>query len=136
VTFEAYRVTSSRLKYNYVMPQLPEEVAVSISDLLETSANYADPYEQLKTRINAAYGVSKYQRANDLLDMPALGDTKPSILMAKMLAIRPPDGILFEACLLRRLPCASTWGRMTSPPRWTSLRPPTFCERPGEGGQR
>jgi hypothetical protein len=36
--------------------------------------------------------------------MPALGDTKLSILMAKMLAIRPPDNVLFEALILRRLP--------------------------------
>jgi hypothetical protein len=86
------------------MPKLPEEVAVSISDLLETAMTLDDPYEQLKARIISAYGVSKYQRANDLLDMPALGDTKPSILMAKMLAIRPPDNVLFEACFLRRLP--------------------------------
>ena len=103
-TFEACRVNSSRARYNHAMPKLPEEVAVSISDLLENSVNLADPYEQLKARIIAAYGVSKYQRANDLLDMPALGDTKPSILMAKMLAIRPPDNVLFEACFLRRLP--------------------------------
>jgi hypothetical protein len=48
--------------------------------------------------------VSKYQRANDLLDMPALGDTKPSILMAKMLAIQPLDNVLLEALFLKRLP--------------------------------
>jgi hypothetical protein len=103
-TFEACRVTTSRQRYNHAMPKLPEDVAVSISDLLETAHNLPDPYEQLKARIIGAYGVSKYQRANDLLDMPALGDSKPSIMMAKMLAIRPPDNVLFEACFLRRLP--------------------------------
>ena len=84
--------------------ELPEEVAVSISDLLERAHNISDPYEQLKACIIGTYGVSNYQRANDLLDMPALRDTKPSILMAKMLAIQPPDNVLFEALFLRRLP--------------------------------
>ena len=53
-TFEACRINSSRAKYNHAMPKLPEEITVSISDLLETSQQYADPYEQLKARIISA----------------------------------------------------------------------------------
>ncbi len=54
-----------------------------------------------------SFGKTKWQMAYALLDHPDLGDRRPSVMMAEMLALRfetsPPDS-LFLALFLRRLP--------------------------------
>jgi hypothetical protein len=66
-----------------------------------------DPYEQLEAKLTASYQRSPWQLAFDLLDMPDLGDRRPSVLMDTMLASLPDDcqpNRLFMALFLCRLP--------------------------------
>jgi hypothetical protein len=96
-------VTSSSGKFDYVLMKLPTEVLKSIRSVLQTApAAGEDCYEQL-----SSHGRSKWKLANQLLDHPALGDSRPSALMDSMLAVLPPGeqaGVVFLAMFLRRLP--------------------------------
>ena len=70
--------------------------------------NTPDAYEQLKARLTASYRRTKWQQVNTLLDMPPLGDRRPSHLMHEMLAQLPTgenkDGAIFLGIFLRKLP--------------------------------
>ena len=75
---------------------------MSVRDLVNTmQPNTPDAYEQLKARLTESYGKTKWQQVNTLLDMPPLGDRRPSQLMNEMLALLPTgenkDGAIFLA---------------------------------------
>jgi hypothetical protein len=66
-----------------------------------------DPYEQLEDKLTASFQKSPWQKTFELLDMPDLGNRRPSVLMDAMLALLPDDVQpirLFLALYLRCLP--------------------------------
>jgi hypothetical protein len=93
---------------DHVITALPEAVIISIVDLLETfTPDSVDSYERLKDRLLGKFTPSKWQRLNQLVDHPDLGDRKPSTMMDEMLGLLPtgePAGELFQTLFLRRLP--------------------------------
>jgi hypothetical protein len=107
--FRRSNVTVSYTKYNQVLMKLPTDVVMSVRDLVNTmQPNTLDAYEQLKARLTESYGKTKWQQVNTLLDMPPLGDRRPSHLMNEMLALLPTgenkDGAIFLGIYLRKLP--------------------------------
>jgi hypothetical protein len=85
------------------------EALVSLKELarLVQSIKVADPYEQLEAKLTARYQRFPWQLVFDLLDMPDLGDRRPSMLMDSMLASLPDDcrpDRLFLTLFLHRLP--------------------------------
>jgi hypothetical protein len=107
--FRQSKIKSSLTKYDYVLQQLPCEVLVSVKELARRVRTGAveDPYEQLEAKLTASYQKSPWQKTFELLDMPDLGDRRPSALMDAMLALLPedvPPNRLFLALFLRRLP--------------------------------
>jgi hypothetical protein len=83
-------VTTSFTKYDHVLMKLPTDVVMTVRDMVNTmQPNTPDAYEQLKARLTASYGRTKWQQVNTLLDMPPLGDRRPSHLMHEMLAQLP-----------------------------------------------
>jgi hypothetical protein len=46
-----------------------------------------DPYGELEAKLTASFQKSPWQRTFELLDMPDLGDRRPSVLMDAMLAL-------------------------------------------------
>ena len=106
--FRSARITQSRTKFDHVVMRLPEHVSISLRALLlSMNESTDDPYEQLREKLITKFGKTRWQRAFALLDHPDLGDRRPSVLMAEMLALLPagarPD-TLFLAMFLRRLP--------------------------------
>ena len=106
--FRNARITQSRTKFDHVVMRLPEQVSISLRSLLLTMGDSTeDPYEQLRDKLIAKFGKTRWQRAFALLDHPDLGDRRPSSMMEEMLALLPagaqPD-VLFLALFLRRLP--------------------------------
>jgi hypothetical protein len=106
--FRRSNVTVSYTKYDHVLMKLPTDVVMSIRDLVNTmQPNTLDAYEQLKARLTESYGKTKWQ-VNTLLDMPPLGDRRPSHLMNEMLALLPTgenkDSAIFLGIYLRKLP--------------------------------
>jgi hypothetical protein len=107
--FRRSNVTVSYTKYDHVLMKLPTDVVMSVRDLVNNmQPNKSVAYEQLKARLTESYGKTKKQQVNALLDLPPLGDRRPSHLMNEMLALLPTgenkDGAIFLGIYLRKLP--------------------------------
>ena len=104
--FAIKRITVSLTKFYYVVAALPQGVAAGVMDILRAPpAN--EPYETLKSRLEQSYSISEYNRAEQLINLPALGDRKPSHMMNSMLSLLPEGhkpGFLFKYLFLNRLP--------------------------------
>jgi hypothetical protein len=88
--------------------KLPMGVVMSIRDLLNTmQPNTAGAYEQLKARLTTSYGKTPWKQVNSLLDMPPLGDRRPSHMMNEMLSLIPTgsnqNDYIFLGIFLRKL---------------------------------
>jgi len=106
-TFATRRITAERTRYMHVLQKLPPDTIANVRDIIRQQDTLANPYTRLKEKLTNTYGRSKYQLCDELYDMPALGAEKPSVLMAKMLALVPEGdtvGTWFHALFLRRLP--------------------------------
>jgi hypothetical protein len=93
-------------RYCHVVAMLPHESLRMVADLVELPPE-ENPYNMIKQRLVSSHQLSKYQRAEKLLTMPALGARKPSELMAAMLEICPrgeEKTTLFACMFLQRLP--------------------------------
>ena len=88
--FCRHRVISSYDRYDYLVLALSTDVMDEIQDVI---AN-----ECTKERL-LLYASSRWVMASHILHHLHLGDTRPSVLMSKMLALLPrgePPGILFQ----------------------------------------
>ena len=87
------------------MASLDQDKATHVVDLI-TALPATDKYDTIKDRLIAAFTPSDLERANNILDMPELGDDKPSALMSKMLALinNHDTCVFFRTIFLRRLP--------------------------------
>ena len=102
--FRSEGVSASQQKYDHILARLPNDVLVTVLDLVDSLKDTAtNPYEQLRDRLVSAFSPSKWHLANRLLQHQSLGDQKPSVLMDKMLALLPA-GVLFQSLFLNRLP--------------------------------
>jgi hypothetical protein len=93
-------------RYCHVVAMLPHESLRLVADLVEQPPE-ENPYNMIKQRLVSSHQMSKYQRAEKLLAMPALGARKPSELMAAMLEVCPrgeEKTTLFATMFLQRLP--------------------------------
>ncbi len=87
---------------------MPTDVLVHLLDLMDDlDTDPSNPYERLKNRLIKTLVPSKWQKARRIIKHPPLGDQRPSVLMAQMLSLLPPDevvGTLFLTMFLDRLP--------------------------------
>ena len=98
-------ITSQQTKFAYVVANLTQEVAIRIPDIISTPPPV--PYDSLKTRLISMFVLSDYQKAETLVNLPAMGDQKPTLLMDKMLHHLPAGHetcFLFKFLFLQRLP--------------------------------
>lgn len=94
--FTLCNIIADQTKYTYVVASLDQSTATRILDFLRTPP-LTNRYDALKQRLSKTFTLSKRDRANALLNMPQLGDQKPSELMDAMLALAGDDrGPLFE----------------------------------------
>ena len=99
-------ITADVTKYSYVTASLDQDTATRVLDIL-TNPPSTNKYETLKQRLIDNYKLSEREAASRILDIGGLGDSKPSELLDKMLAIVPPGqepGFLFKEVFLRQLP--------------------------------
>ena len=99
-------ITADVTKYSYVTASLDQDTATRVLDIL-TNPPITNKYETLKQRLIDNYKLSEREAASRILDIGGLGDSKPSELLDKMLAIVPPGkepGFLFKEVFLRQLP--------------------------------
>ena len=99
-------VTDQREKFCSVVTALPREALRLVADLVE--APPADlPYNALKERLLASHQLTDVQKVDLLVDMPLLGDRKPTQLLAAMMEVCPrgqEDSVFMSALFLRKLP--------------------------------
>ena len=98
-------VTNDLTKYSYVTAALDQDTATRVLDIL-TNPPASNKYQTLKDRLIDTYKLSEREAASKILDIGGLGDSKPSELLDKMLALVPPDsepGFLFKEVFLRQL---------------------------------
>ena len=103
--FNLRNITADDTKYHYVVAALDQATAKRLIDLLKAPPGN-DKYTAIKARLTRTFGLAEYERSNRLLDMPELGDDKPSVLMDNMLALLDDHEpcFLFRGVFLRRLP--------------------------------
>lgn len=75
--FALARITSDVNKYNYIVTSLPQDVAESITDILENPP-VINMYATLKKALTERHSLSTELRLKKLLSGEQLGDKKPS----------------------------------------------------------
>ena len=109
IEFAVKSVSVESTKFSYVVAALPESVALRVADAL-MDPDPSNPYTVIKERLLKVFTLNDYQRAERLLDLPPMGDERPTAIMDRMLALLPDDanreqpGFLFRTLFLRKLP--------------------------------
>ena len=106
-TFNRSGVADTRLRFDLVLPALPEEVIEQVRATLHAVDNRANPYRALKARLLELFTPKPLDLCQKIIHSGELGNRRPSHLMEAMLALLPPgepDGMLFKTHFLNRLP--------------------------------
>ena len=114
LTFNHSSVTDTRLRFNLVLPALPEEVIEEIRGILHAVDDIADPYRALKVRLLDLFTPKPLDLCQKIIHGGELGDRRPSQLMETMLALLPPGSLM--GCSSR--PISSTGCQQTSATTW------------------
>ena len=101
------KITKQSSKFDKVILALDESTAARVLEMIRNPPE--NPYDALKAKLLAKYDLSDYERAIKILDMPALEDEKPSLLMDRMTSVigsrhRADDCFIFRANFIRKLP--------------------------------
>ena len=90
-TFDRHNVVDSRLRFNLVLPVLPEEVIEQIRGVLRAVAHLEHPYVDLKARLLQLLTPKPANTCLKLIHGRELGDRRPTQLMETLLALMPPS---------------------------------------------
>jgi len=103
--FAIRSITSDDTKYYYVVSALDTATATRAVSLLSSPPDN-NKYDAIKTFLTGAYELSESERASALLNLPGLGDSKPSELMDSMLALLGAHTpcFLFRHLFLQQMP--------------------------------
>ena len=98
-------IVADDTKFHYVVAALDSEAANRALSVL-TAPPTTGKYDNIKSFLLSAYGLSETERAKALFDLRGLGDSKPSELMDKMLALlgQHTPCFLFKHLFLQQLP--------------------------------
>ena len=99
-------VTSDEEKFAFTADALPYESLRMVADLI-TAPPLADKYGALKGRLLLSHSLTPLQKAKRVSEHPALGDRRPSQLLAALLEYCPEgeeNTALFRAAFVHRLP--------------------------------
>jgi len=98
-------IKDENTKYSYVVSAIDQDVAKRVMDFIKTPPNI-NRYEEFKKRLLSTYCLSESERAQKLLNMPELGDEKPSKLMHNMQVLLGDHQpcFLFRELFLQKMP--------------------------------
>lgn len=105
--FDAAGIMADKKKYNTIIGQLPTRVMYKLADLRTQVPPQGQMYKTLKDRIVNEFADSTQTKITKLLGDMALGDRKPSQLLAEMrskAANTPVGDDLLKQLWLRNLP--------------------------------
>jgi len=104
--FEVCGITTEREKFAHAVNALTQEASRLVTDLI-ISPPALRPYTILKERLLLAHQLTPVQKAMRVMAMPAIGDRRPSQLLADMLEYCPAEeerSSFFRAAFIQRLP--------------------------------
>lgn len=103
--FNIRNITTDETKYFYVVAALDTDAANRCLSLLSTPPN-SGKFQALKAFLLSAFKLSDTERAAVLFNLKGLGDSKPSELMDRMLALLTPHEpcFLFRHLFVQQLP--------------------------------
>ena len=104
--FEVAGVVTEREKFMHTANALPYDALTLVADLV-TQPPAVQPFQRLKERLLLSHQLTIVQMAEKILDMPELGDRRPSQLLAAMMEFCPEGEVnsaFFRASFRRRLP--------------------------------
>ena len=109
VQFEIRNITQDRTKFIHTVAALPTSAIDEVKDLIRTQKESPNNgYQKLKDRLLERYVLPPNERAAALLDLPALGDQRPSQLFKRMESLIDGQTDLFDHVLkemfLRAMP--------------------------------
>ena len=73
-------------KWDKTPTVLPQDVARSVLEILQDVPS-EEPYEELKSRLVQSFALTDYQRVEQFVRLPGLGDRRPSEVMNTMLVL-------------------------------------------------
>ena len=106
-TFNRLNVHDVHLRFDFVLPALPENALAQLRDILSAADTFPDPYEALKAELIRQFSRNIQQQLNKLIYTPELGGQAPTQLMRLLLACLlagEPAGLLFKHLFLFKLP--------------------------------
>ena len=95
-------ITADDTKFAHVIASLTEDIATRVLSTIMNPGS-SDKYGALKTRLLEEFTLSQSERAAALLDMPGLGDMKPSQLLTRMLSLLPDSEVDNPSFVIREL---------------------------------
>ena len=103
--FVTRNISNDETKFYYIVAALDQDTATRVLDLLRNPPT-VDKYVTLKNRLIETFTLSESQCAARLLNMPGLGDDRPSHLMDRMLALLGDHQpcFLFRELFLQHMP--------------------------------
>jgi hypothetical protein len=103
--FKTRNITASRTKFNHVVAAISPQTATTVRDIIRNPPR-EDAYDALKEALIKRNAPTKHNQLQQLLQMPALGDRKPSELLRNMRQLNNDDNDteLFREMFLQRLP--------------------------------
>lgn len=106
-TFNRHGIQDAGLRFDLVLPALPEDGLERIRHVLRESYLFENPYEELKAELVRQYTPNVLEQLMGIIHAPELGGQTPSQLMHRMMSLLPPGeppGLLFKMHFLVRLP--------------------------------
>jgi hypothetical protein len=106
--FETSNIVNERQRFAYTVDALPFETLCHVVDLVEAPPAER-PYTVLKDRLLLAHQLTPVEKAIKLMEQPALGDRRPSQLLADLLQACPPgeqQTAFFRGAFISRLPAS------------------------------
>ena len=106
-TFNSHNVHDVHLRFDVLLPALPENALTQLRDILRAADALADSYETLKAELILQFSPNIHEQLNKLVYTPELGRQAPTQLMRWLLVCLPagePAGLLFQHLFLLKLP--------------------------------
>jgi hypothetical protein len=80
-------------KYNKVLKKLPVHIIEELAPVTDNPSAFEDPYAQLKQHLIAAYGRSKWEKLDSLLNFPKMGANEQSSVVLMSLDTLKPQSL-------------------------------------------
>jgi hypothetical protein len=124
--FEDCNITNSKQTYNRVLYRLDGAVVESLATLVSNIKDFRGrEYQELKKRVLAAHGRSRWEKLYSLLSFPKIGaNERPSVVLSRLNSLKPARlEELYMAIFLRLLPDSYREHLTHCLGRWRSWRP-------------